>query len=90
MTRSAGIVGSADAGYFTSVLDLIDHSALNMVTKDLNGKPFQLTFVRSSQMMIFAKVICDPPLGQSTIVPHNQDAVCLQHRIGISSRYCGC
>ncbi len=35
---------------------------------DLNGKPFQLTFVRSSQMIMFANVLCEPPLGQSTVI----------------------
>lgn len=46
-----------------------------MVTNDLNGNPFQLGFVRPAQMMMFAKIICDPPLGQATVVPNHQQAV---------------
>ncbi|SLM37360.1 Glycosyl hydrolases 36 [Lasallia pustulata] len=46
-----------------------------MVTNDLNGNPFQLGFVRPAQMMMFAKVVCDPPLGQFTVIPHHQKAV---------------
>lgn len=42
-------------------------TSLNMPT-DLNGKPFQLTFVRPAQMMLFANVVCHPPLGQATVV----------------------
>ena len=42
---------------------------------DLNGKRFQLTFLRPSTMLQFANVLCDPPLGQSTVVPHNQTTV---------------
>lgn len=47
-----------------------------MVTNDLNGKPFQLKFVRPAQMMLFANVICDPPFGQVTVVPFDQHVVC--------------
>lgn len=46
-----------------------------MVTNGLNGKPFQLGFVRPAQMMMFAKIVCDPPLGQVTVIPHHQKAV---------------
>lgn len=38
---------------------------------DLNGKPFQLTFVRPAQMMLFANVVCYPPLGQPTVIRHD-------------------
>ncbi|MCJ1353398.1 MAG: hypothetical protein MMC33_003384 [Icmadophila ericetorum] len=46
-----------------------------MVTNDAYGKPFQLKFVRAAQMELFANIICDPPLGQSTVIPHNREAV---------------
>lgn len=46
-----------------------------MVTNDLNGKPFQLGFVRPAQMMMFAKIVSDPPLGQVTVIPHHHQAV---------------
>ena len=46
-----------------------------MVTNDLDGKPFQLKFVRAAQMMMFANIICDPPLGPDTVIPLGQDAV---------------
>ena len=44
-------------------------SRLSMVTNDLYGKPFQLKFVRPGQMLLFANAVCDPPLGQVTVVP---------------------
>ena len=43
-----------------------------MVTTDLYGKPFQLKFVRPGQMLLFANVVCDPPLGQTTVVPFGE------------------
>ena len=43
-----------------------------MVTTDLYGKPFQLKFVRPGQMLLFANAICDPPLGQATVVPFGE------------------
>ena len=43
-----------------------------MVTNDLYGKPFQLKFVRPAQMLLFANAVCDPPLGQATVIPHGQ------------------
>ena len=43
-----------------------------MVTNDLYGKPFQLKFVRPGQMLLFANAICDPPLGQATVVPYGE------------------
>lgn len=43
-----------------------------MVTNDLNGKPFQLKFVRAAQMHLFANAVCDPPLGSSTVVPYGE------------------
>ncbi|MCJ1308883.1 hypothetical protein MMC25_002538 [Agyrium rufum] len=46
-----------------------------MVTNDLNGKPFQLKFVRAAQMIQFANVVCDPPLGQCTVLPHGQSEI---------------
>ena len=46
-----------------------------MVTNDLDGKPFQLKFIRKSQMLMFANAVCDPPLGQATVVPKDQHAV---------------
>ena len=50
-----------------------------MVTTDLYGKPFQLKFVRPGQMLLFANILCDPPLGQATVVPHDQHAVRSSH-----------
>ena len=47
-----------------------------MVTNDLDGKPFQLKFVRAAQMLLFANALCDPPLGQSTVIPFDQHTVC--------------
>ena len=35
---------------------------------DLNGKKFQLTFLRPAQMIMFSIVSCNPALGQSTVV----------------------
>lgn len=49
-----------------------------MVTNDVYGKPFQLKFVRAAQMELFANIICNPPLGQSTVIPHDRDAVRLE------------
>ena len=46
-----------------------------MVTQDLNGNTFQLTFQRPAQMLLFAGVSCDPPLGQSTVIPYDQNEV---------------
>ena len=46
-----------------------------MVTNDLDGKPFQLKFVRPAQMQLFSRAICDPPLGQATVIPAHQLAV---------------
>lgn len=43
-----------------------------MVTNDLFGKPFQLKFVRPAQMLLFANAVCDPPLGQATVIPFGQ------------------
>lgn len=43
-----------------------------MVTNDLYGKPFQLKFVRPAQMLFFANAVCDPPLGQATVVPYGE------------------
>ena len=48
-----------------------------MVTNDLDGRPFQLKFVRAAQMMMFANVICDPPFGQVTVISPEQTTVCL-------------
>ncbi|KAL9611883.1 MAG: hypothetical protein Q9167_003497 [Letrouitia subvulpina] len=36
---------------------------------------YQLKFVRAAQMLLFANAICDPPLGQITVVPPNQNIV---------------
>ncbi|MCJ1276394.1 hypothetical protein MMC21_004199 [Puttea exsequens] len=43
-----------------------------MVTNDLYGKSFQLKFVRPAQMLLFANAVCDPPLGQATVVPYGE------------------
>ena len=50
-----------------------------MVTNDLFGKPFQLKFVRPAQMVLFANAVCDPPLGQATVIPFGQK-VCISCR----------
>lgn len=50
-----------------------------MVTTDLYGKPFQLKFVRPGQMLLFANILCDPPLGQTTVIPIHQHAVRSSH-----------
>lgn len=50
------------------------------------GKPFQLQFVRKAQMMLFANVLCDPPLGDVVVVPYHQKLVCTEsHRISMDS-----
>lgn len=49
------------------------------MVNDLYGKTFQLKFVRPAQMLLFAKVACDPPLGQATVVPYYTETV----RLGI-------
>lgn len=46
-----------------------------MVVNDLDGKRFQLKFVRAAQMTMFANVLCYPPLGQITVIPHDTAAV---------------
>ena len=38
----------------------------------MNGKPFQLKFVRAAQMQLFANAVCDPPLGSTTVVPYGE------------------
>ncbi|MCJ1322369.1 hypothetical protein MMC15_007717 [Xylographa vitiligo] len=43
-----------------------------MPTNDLNGLPFQLKFVRAAQMIMFSNVVCWPPFGQTTVIPHGQ------------------
>lgn len=43
---------------------------------DLNEKPSQLKFIRPAEMLLFAKAICDPPLGQATTIPSGQQTVC--------------
>ncbi|KAL8703164.1 MAG: hypothetical protein Q9201_003640 [Fulgogasparrea decipioides] len=41
-----------------------------MVAGDLiDTKPFQLKFVRVAQMLLFSNALCDPPLGQATVIP---------------------
>lgn len=44
----------------------------SMVTKDSTEKTFQLKFVRAAQMRLFANVVCDPPLGSTTVVPFGE------------------
>ncbi|KAI4179906.1 MAG: hypothetical protein L6R41_007565, partial [Letrouitia leprolyta] len=39
------------------------------------GKPFKLRFVRAAQMLLFSKALCDPPLGQVTVVPSHQQTI---------------
>lgn len=51
-----------------------------MVTNDLFGKPFQLKFVRPAQMLLFANAVCDPPLGQATVIPFGQEVRSLLRR----------
>jgi hypothetical protein len=51
-----------------------------MVTTDITGKPFQLSFIRPSQMTMFANLFCDPPLGQPTVISHGQNHVCYEGR----------
>lgn len=46
-----------------------------MATLDAGGKPYQLKFVRAAQMLLFSSVLCDPPLGQATVVPNGQNLV---------------
>lgn len=47
----------------------------DMVTNDIDNKPFQLKFVRPAQMMLFANVICDPPFGQITVISPDKQIV---------------
>ena len=49
-----------------------------MVSSIEIGKPFQLQFVRKAQMMLFANVLCDPPLGDVISVPYHQKSVCIE------------
>lgn len=46
-----------------------------MVADALDEKPFQLKFVRAAQMLLFANATCDPPLGQITVIPPEQNIV---------------
>ena len=46
---------------------------------DLYGEKFQLKFVRAAQMILFSNVVCDPPFGQVTVIPHRQAAASLPH-----------
>lgn len=46
-----------------------------MVFVAYEGKASQLKFVRVAQMLLFSNVLCDPPLGQETVIPADQDAV---------------
>ena len=46
-----------------------------MVVDELNDRPSQLKFVRVAQMLLFSNALCDPPLGQTTIVKSDQDSV---------------
>ncbi len=41
----------------------------------IGGIPFQLKFVRAAQMLLFSNALCDPPLGQTTVINSNQDVV---------------
>ena len=38
-------------------------------------EPFKLKFNRPAAMLLFSNAICDPPLGQSTVVPYEQQTV---------------
>ena len=58
-----------------------------MVTNDLFGKPFQLKFVRPAQMLLFANAVCDPPLGQATVIPFGQKVHFLLRRNIITARH---
>lgn len=60
---------------------------VKMVTNDLYGKPFQLKFVRPAQMLLFANAVCDPPLGQSTVVPYGETVRAIGH---VTSSYPSC
>lgn len=40
-------------------------------------KPSQLRFVRPAHLVMFANVVCDPPLGQVTVISAEQNTVCL-------------
>ena len=51
-----------------------------MVINDLNGKPFQLKFVREAQMQLFANAVCDPPLGTTTVVPYGEKVLFMSQR----------
>ena len=55
-----------------------------MVVNDLDGIPFQLKFVRAAQMQLFARAVCDPPLGQATVIPAPQPAVGLAFTTSLS------
>ncbi|KAL8934159.1 MAG: hypothetical protein Q9216_006045, partial [Gyalolechia sp. 2 TL-2023] len=46
-----------------------------MATKNPHGKPFKLRFVRAAQMLLFSSALCDPPLGQATVVPFNDQTI---------------
>ena len=46
-----------------------------MVVDELSDKPSQLKFIRVAQMLLFSNALCDPPLGQTTIVKSDQDSV---------------
>ena len=49
----------------------------NDLNTDENSKPSQLKFLRPAHLMMFANVLCDPPLGQTTVIPFQQRSVCL-------------
>ena len=47
------------------------------INHDENPKPSQLKFLRPAHLMMFANVVCDPPLGHVTVMPPLQRSVCL-------------
>ncbi|KAL8996931.1 MAG: hypothetical protein Q9169_003690, partial [Polycauliona sp. 2 TL-2023] len=46
-----------------------------MVVDDPDAKPSQLKFVRVAQMLLFSNALCDPPLGQTTVLRSGQDCI---------------
>ncbi|KAI4111548.1 MAG: hypothetical protein LQ339_000419 [Xanthoria mediterranea] len=46
-----------------------------MVGDGPHEKPSQLKFVRVAQMLLFSNALCDPPLGQTTVLKSSQDSV---------------
>lgn len=53
-----------------------NHDLDNNLKHGGNSKASQLKFVRPAHLTMFANVVCDPPLGQTAVIPFQQRSVC--------------